>query len=155
VRGGRWLLAAAVLAVVACGSPPPTGSSVSASEGGATTPRSSGSGSGTASPTPLVQGIPVIAVSGPPSTGADGAPRFTWSRVDGAAEYRLVILGPDGKPLWAWSGADTSVVLWNLPEPQKSLAFAPTIAPGSTWTVAAVDATGRVLAASARQSVSP
>lgn len=86
----------------------------------------------------------------PPATGAGTAPVFRWAAVDGAATYRLSVLGPDG-PRWGWEGPDTAIRYGAVDEGQRG----PAIVPGSWWTVAAIDAIGDILAASDLRPVSP
>lgn len=86
----------------------------------------------------------------PPTTGAGPAPVFRWAAVDGAATYRLSVLGPDG-PRWGWEGPDTAIRYGAVDEGQRG----PAIVPGSWWTVAAIDAVGDVLAASDLRPASP
>jgi hypothetical protein len=86
----------------------------------------------------------------PGSTGAGPAPLFRWGAVEGAATYRLTVLGPDG-PRWAWEGEATEIRYGGVDEDQAG----PVIVPGSWWSVAALDAAGDLVATSDLRRVSP
>jgi len=97
---------------------------------------------------------PHVALIGPPQTGAGVGPTFEWAPVDGAVSYRLSVLGPDG-PIWLWEGADTSVALALRPDPRPASAPALEIVAGSSWSVAALDGAGNLIAISGSRPVSP
>ena len=97
---------------------------------------------------------PHVALIGPPQTGAGVGPTFEWTPVDGAVSYRLSVLGPDG-PIWLWEGADTSVALALRPDPRPASAPALEIVAGSSWSVAALDGAGNLIAISGSRPVSP
>ncbi len=103
---------------------------------------------------PLVPGLPVIELLGPPSTGAGDAPLFRWKAVDGAESYALAVVGPDG-PVWAWRGAETEVYLGGLPFERPPGWAGPVLVPGSCWSVVARDASGAIVAVSAFVPASP
>jgi hypothetical protein len=94
--------------------------------------------------------LPSVELREPPVSGAGRAPEFAWDAVPGAATYRLTVLGPDG-PRWAWEGDATSIRYGSVDEGQAG----PEIAPGSWWSVAALDTAGDLVAASALRRVSP
>ncbi len=78
---------------------------------------------------------------------ADAGPRplLGWETVDGAANYRVVVLDADGTPYWTWTGSDTTVHVGNDEDP--SVPGARVFEP-MTWTVAALDGEGVPLAIS-------
>lgn len=96
---------------------------------------------------PLVPGLPRLEVLGPPASGAGDVPLFSWSPVEGAATYELVVLGPDG-PIWAWIGEQTDVRLGGLDIERPPGLGGPVIAVGTCWSVVAYDATDRAVAVS-------
>lgn len=98
--------------------------------------------------------FPLVSLIGPPQTGAGVGPTFEWDAADGAASYRLSVLGPDG-PIWLWEGAETSVALALRPDPRPASAPALEIVAGSSWSVAALDAAGDLIAISGSRPVSP
>ena len=98
--------------------------------------------------------IPQVALLGPSTTGAGVGPTFEWAPVEGATSYRLSVLAPDG-PIWVWEGAETSVALALRPDPRPASAPALEIVAGSSWSVAALDAAGDLLAVSGSRPVSP
>lgn len=124
---------------------------------GTAQPQGTGADQGTiAAPSgqPLVEGLPQLEVLGPPEARAGEVPLFTWERVEEAATYHLVVLGPDG-PLWAWEGEETEVLLGALPFERPPGMGGPVIVAGTCWSVVALDADGHVVAASAFLPVSP
>lgn len=105
--------------------------------------------------TPIDAGLPVITLVAPDTSGAGEVPAFEWEAVDGAARYRLVVLGGSGEPLWSWNGAETKVNLGGLPGERPEGVSGPVIAADSTWSVVAFDAEGNALAVSNLRPVSP
>lgn len=91
----------------------------------------------------------------PPTEGAGEVPTFEWKAAQGAASYRLVVLDPDGGPTWAWEGAETTVNLGGLPGERPTGEGGPVIVAGSSWSVAALDPDGHVVAVSVSRPVSP
>lgn len=118
-------------------------------QGGETTPAALGS--------PLAApGIETtVELISPPAEGAGEVPAFRWTPVAGASTYRLVVLDPDGGPIWAWEGAETTVNLGGLPGDRPVGEAGPVISAGSSWTVVALDAAGHVVAVSPARPVSP
>lgn len=102
----------------------------------------------------LADGVPLVELLGPPASGAGRAPLFSWTEIEGAASYRLAVLGPDG-PTWAWAGTDTQVYLGGLSFEQPPGWTGPVIEQGSCWSVVARSADGHVIAVSRYQPVSP
>lgn len=77
------------------------------------------------------------------ATESGGArPELSWPSVPGAAQYRVAVVQDDG-PGWAWSGAETSVVLGGGAEGRVGPGFA-LRSPGKAY-VMALDADGTVL----------
>lgn len=89
-------------------------------------------------------GVAGLSLLGPYEAEVGTVPRFEWSDVDGAAKYRLVVLGPQG-PIWAWEGTETSVNLGGLTGDRPELMPGPVVEAGTSWSVAAFDASGAVL----------
>lgn len=85
-----------------------------------------------------------LSLLGPLEAEVGTVPRFEWTEVDGAAKYRLVVLGSDG-PIWAWEGGDTAVNLGGLTGDRPELMPGPVIEAGTSWSVVAFDASGGVL----------
>lgn len=69
-------------------------------------------------------------------------PQLSWPDVEGAALYRVAIVQDDG-PGWAWSGAESTVVLGGGEEGRVGPGFALS-SPGVAY-VLAVDADGAIL----------
>jgi hypothetical protein len=99
---------------------------------------------------PFLADLALVELLDPPVSGAGPAPVFRWRPVDGAATYRLAVLGPEG-PRWGWEGPDPSIRYGAVEEAQRG----PVIVPGSWWSVAAIDPIGDVLAVSDLRPVSP
>lgn len=95
-----------------------------------------------------------VELTAPPEEGAGEVPTFEWEPVESAAAYRMVVLDAEGRAVWAWEGPDTSVALGGVPDRPEG-AEGPVLTPGSTWSVAALDAEGHVLAVSPARSASP
>ena len=114
-------------------------------------------------PSPGAEASPLVApglevaveLTGPATEGAGEVPTFTWTSVPSASLYRLVVLDAAGGPIWAWEGAATSVNLGGLPDERPVGEPGPVIDTGSSWSVAAFDADGHVVAVSASRPVSP
>ena len=110
----------------------------------------------TAAP-PLVdaEAVATVELLEPPESGAGEVPTFRWTAVPDAATYRLFVLDADGTPIWAWEGTATEVNLGGLDGDRPEGEAGPVISPGSSWTVAALDPDGHVIAVSPRRTVSP
>lgn len=91
-----------------------------------------------------VTSVDGFAAIGPLEAATGSVPRFEWSPINGAAAYRLAVLGPDG-PIWAWEGTETSVNLGGLTSERPEDMPGPVIVDGTSWSVAAIDATGNIL----------
>lgn len=99
-------------------------------------------------------GLTEVTLLGPEPTDVGAVPRFSWDPVDGAAMYRLSVLGTAG-PIWAWQGSDTTVWLGAVEsEPSPGAGGVRLVEPGY-WSVAAIDTTGAVLALSGLRTISP
>ena len=98
--------------------------------------------------------FPLVTLLGPAQTNAGVGPTFVWTPVDGAASYRLSVVSPDG-PIWVWEGTETTVALALRPDPRPASAPALEIVAGSSWSVAALDAAGDLIAISGNRPVSP
>ena len=103
---------------------------------------------------PLIEGLPVIDVSGPPESGAGEVPLFSWEPVAEASRYTVTVIGPDG-PLWAWQGEETEVYLGGLPFERPAGWSGPVMQPGSCWAVVARGADGHVMSVGAFLPISP
>ena len=100
------------------------------------------------------EGIAAIRPTGP-VRGRGARPAVTWAPVSGAVQYQVVLLDARRRPLWAWQGTGTSVVVGGAPKPGPATGSGPRATKGSTWTVAALDAAGRPLGLSAAPSGVP
>jgi len=96
-----------------------------------------------------------VELKAPPESGAGKVPTFKWKRVDGAAAYRLAVLDGDGDAFWAWQGTKTSVVLGRVKNRPPKGEAGPIVTDGARWSVVALDAEGRVIAASGFRGLSP
>ena len=72
---------------------------------------------------------------------------MSWTPVDGATSYELVVHDAAGAPLWAWSGADTMVVLGGVERADD--AEGPTLDGGASVRVYALDAANGLVGVSA------
>lgn len=152
------LLIVALLAFTACGSEseeslPSDGPATAGTDQNVDSPITEPSGD-TLAGTVLFEGLPQLALLGPPSTNAGAAPQFEWESVEGASRYELAVTGPNG-PIWAWSGAETTVWLGGLPFERPAGVGGPILESGSCWSVVARDADGHAIAISPLVSVSP
>ena len=103
---------------------------------------------------PLVDGLPVVDVLGPPEAGAGEAPLFRWAPVEGAERYLVGVVGPED-PLWGWQGTETQIYLGGLPFARPAGMDGPVIIPGSCWAVMARGSQGHIIAVSEFLPVSP
>ena len=101
-----------------------------------------------------VRGVAVASLS-TPTHGRGARPALAWAPVAGAASYRVVLLDRSRRPSWAWQGDSTSVLVGGTSKPVPAGASGPRVAKGSTWSVAAFDASGRPLALSAPARSAP
>lgn len=85
-------------------------------------------------------------------TEAGPRPLLSWTAVEGAATYEIVVLDAGGTPYWAWSGTDSSVHLGGMENPDAAGAW---VFEPLSWVVAARDAEGTTLAMSARADLLP
>src|SRR5688572_30456268 len=77
---------------------------------------------------------------------AGDRPRFTWTAVDGAIEYTLVVQNLRGRPYWAWRGVETTVFLGGIDEPSGD-APGPVLTKPAQWQVIAYAADGSIVGA--------
>lgn len=91
---------------------------------------------------PIERPIDTVAVD---DAEAGVRPLLSWSAVDGAALYRVVVVDGDGAPYWAWSGSDTEVFVGGVDDATLPGAV---VSEAMTWSVAALDADGLPLALS-------
>lgn len=91
-----------------------------------------------------VEGESGLTLLGPLEAEIGSVPRFEWSSLEGAATYRLVVLGADG-PIWAWQGEQTSVNLGGLTGERPEAMPGPVVEAGTSWSVAAMDAFGTII----------
>jgi hypothetical protein len=83
-------------------------------------------------------------VIGPLAADVGSVPTFEWTPIDGAALYRLAVLGPTG-PIWAWEGSATSVNLGGLTGDRPKEMPGPVVLAGTSWSVVALGASDEVL----------
>lgn len=105
-------------------------------------PASTGTSGSDSEPAAGSSALPVLETQ---PTAEGPRPLLEWEPVEGAASYTLVVLGSDGTPYWAWSGAEASVHLGGFDDPD---AVGPWVHEPMTWTVAALDGAGQPLALS-------
>lgn len=74
---------------------------------------------------------------GPVSSGGE-RPTLSWSPVEGATEYSVVVADGQGVPYWGWQGEETEVTVGEG-------APTPVVDAEMTWTVVAYDAQGAVV----------
>ena len=96
-----------------------------------------------------------IELRAPAEDGAGRVPTFKWAPVKRAAVYRVVVQDANGEAFWAWQGKPTSVVLGAVRGRPPAGEAGAIVRRGSRWSVVALDATGKVLAASRLRGVSP
>lgn len=96
-------------------------------------------------------GIDILILSPTNETGSH--PTLSWSPVDGAMSYWLVLRDADGRPYWAWTGNDTSVRVGggDSSEPNQTA----TLHEEMTWSVAAFDEEENLIALSDAASLTP
>lgn len=83
---------------------------------------------------------------------AGARPLLSWTGVDGAVLYRVVVVDADGAPYWAWSGSETQVPVGGVEDPALPGAI---VFESMTWSVAALDADGVPLAISDAAPLEP
>lgn len=91
---------------------------------------------------------------GPLTAEVGSVPTFEWSPVDGAALYRLAVLGPAG-PIWAWEGSATSINLGGLSGDRPKEMPGPVVLAGTSWSVVALGDSGEVLEVIGPIEISP
>ncbi|HEX6510142.1 MAG TPA: hypothetical protein VF221_21135 [Chloroflexota bacterium] len=126
----------------------------------------------TAAPTPRPTATPTpTATSRPPSlaevlqsgvarlgarTTGGATPEFSWTAVPGATRYAVFLVGRDGQMiLWSWSGSALSAqygdtTIPNVPGSENDLWPLSLPTGGYTWSVLALDTSGKIVALSLR-----
>jgi hypothetical protein len=95
-------------------------------------------------------GIAVVVVE--PTTETGSHPLMSWQPVDGATSYWLVVRDADERPYWAWTGNDTRVRVGGGDNPDTNQTAV--VHEAMTWSVAAFDGQGRLIAISPWTSLS-
>ncbi len=88
-----------------------------------------------------------------PADEGGSHPTLTWSPLEGASTYWLVLRDGSGRVAWAWSGDDTSVRVGG--GDTDDLNQTATAYEEMTWSVLAFDAAGELIGLSDRQRVAP
>lgn len=88
-----------------------------------------------------------------PTTEAGSHPTLSWNPFEGAMSYWLVLRDTDGRPCWAWTGTDTSVRMGGGDSSDTNQTAA--LHAGMTWSVAAFDVEGNLVALSDTASLAP
>lgn len=101
-----------------------------------------------------LDGYASVTLTAPAATDAGPSPSFAWKPVDGAAEYRLAVVGADG-PVWAWAGPETTVLFGAYADAPAEGVGALRLQTAAWWSVAAFDADGALLAISDHRAVAP
>jgi hypothetical protein len=98
-------------------------------------------------------GLPEITLL-TPTSGGGTRPILEWEAVDGAAGYEVALNGPGGGIYWAGWATGTSIPVGG--EPLVDPAYSgPSVSAGMTWSVAAYDADGYLVAISNMRPISP
>lgn len=158
----RWMMipATGALLLASCGGGAADGASSAADQAQTTTiasdPRgdeTTDAGPSTTSAEPATEPAPVIfdVIETEPNEPGP-RPELSWSPVDGAAAYDLIVLDAERRPYWGWSGADTSVHLGGVSNPEAIGAW---VFEPLTWIVTARDGAGRTLAVSQQAALEP
>ncbi|MEX0826144.1 MAG: hypothetical protein WD184_05280 [Acidimicrobiia bacterium] len=88
------------------------------------------------------------------TSGVGIRPILEWEAVDGAVGYEVALNAPGGSIYWAGWATGTSIPVGG--EPLIDPAFSgPSVSAGMTWSVAAYDASGYLVAVSAMRPISP
>lgn len=89
-----------------------------------------------------------------PTSGGGTRPILEWEPVDGAAGYEVALNGPGGGIYWAGWATGTSIPVGGEPliDPEFS---GPSVSEGMTWSVAAYDADGYLVAISVMRPIAP
>lgn len=75
-------------------------------------------------------------------------PWLVWDAVPDAVAYTVLVFDGEGRPWWAWSGPETTVVVGGVDADSEIGGPAP--GPGVTWVVFANGPAGEILASSPR-----
>jgi hypothetical protein len=90
-----------------------------------------------------------------PTEGVGAHPRFEWQPVPGAARYTLLLLDAEGRPYWAWEGAETAVYLGGGSQPPPEDSAGPILLRPMQWYVLAFDAEGKIIGYSEKRPIAP
>lgn len=88
-----------------------------------------------------------------PSTETGSHPTLSWQPIEGAASYWLVLRDADDRPFWAWTGTGTTIRVGGGDSPDTNQTAA--LHEEMTWSVAAFDGEGNLVALSDPASVAP
>ena len=98
-------------------------------------------------------GLPEITLL-TPTSGGGTRPILEWEAVEGAIGYEVALNGPGGGIYWAGWATGTSIPVGG--EPLVDPAYSgPSVSEGMTWSVAAYDADGYLVAVSAMRPIAP
>jgi hypothetical protein len=81
-------------------------------------------------------------------------PQLAWESVEGAIRYRVTVFAPSGRAYWATQTRSTSVHVGGEPQLEEESA-GPSVVPGMTWQVVALDGQQAPLARSERVPILP
>jgi hypothetical protein len=91
-----------------------------------------------------------------PARGGGPWPELAWRGVDGADSYTVTLYDVQGGAYWAWSGAETSVVVGGFASvPPEGSGVAPRVQPGMSWDVTAHGDDGGLIAQSGERPIGP
>jgi len=107
-----------------------------------------------AAASPLIPGIGSVTLSSAESGGGT-RPELAWEPVDGATTYRVTVFDEQGRPYWAWEGAEASTFFGGGAQSLPEEAPGPILRAGMSWVVFAADAEGHPIAASAIRPLAP
>lgn len=82
-------------------------------------------------------------------------PVLAWDQAPTAVSYQLIVRNETGETTWAWSGAATSVAVGGGTQAAAADTPAALISGPSSWTVVALDAASKPVAATTDLEVSP
>lgn len=100
---------------------------------------------------PMANGVDIEQLT--PKSGGGARPMLSWTAIDGAESYTVVVYDAEGKAWWSWTGSGAEVVIGGVATDAEI--GGPRASSGVRWVVMGFDADGNMAGTSPRRSIEP